>query len=257
MKNFDDFLQNLISLFGKSSESSKFKGLRWFKVIECSRMVFIILQLENPLELLFTNREFMDEYDLKINDNIRFQGSLEWNTRQVRLRASAKGYDSISGNSDLPISLELLFDLQNNGGELAILSEGTPVKNLITMKGLSYDGSVTLESKLKFSQHRDLIGVGAKSARLQDGSTIFYALNGEGRLFSNFVNFKGFELKDLYLRARWTEEKFELEHSQSMFFGSHVDWSYIYDPMNDHRYSINFKNLEVHKLFQVLNFAVI
>ena len=77
-------------------------------------------------------------------------------------------------HSDLPISLELLFDLQNNGGELAILSKGTPVKNLIMMRGLSYDGSVTLESKLKFSQHRDLIGTGAKSAQLQDGKSIFY-----------------------------------------------------------------------------------
>ena len=58
VKNFDDFLQNLISLFGKSSLSHDAKGLKWFKVIECSRMVFYNLQLENTLELLFTNRKF-------------------------------------------------------------------------------------------------------------------------------------------------------------------------------------------------------
>ena len=39
-----------------------------------------------------------------------------------------------------------------------------------------------------------------------------------------------------------------------MFLGSHIDWSYIYDPTNKHRYSINFKNLEIHRSFQVLNF---
>ncbi len=254
VKNFDDFLQNLISLFGQSSLSHNTNALKWFETVECSRMVFYNLQLENPLELLFTNRQFLDEYDLKINDKIRFEGSLEWDAKEVRLRASAKDFHSLSSDSNLPISLELLFDLQNNGGELAILSEGTPVKNLVTMKGLSYDGSVTLESRLKFSQHRDLIGSGAKQAQLKDGESIYYALNGEGRLFSNFVKFEGFELKDLYLRAKWTEEKFELEHSQSMFLGSHVDWSYGYDPKNKHRYSINFKNLEVHRLFKVLKF---
>ncbi len=254
VKNFDDFLQNLISLFGQSSLSHKTTGLKWFETIECSRMVFYNLQLENPLELLFTNREFLDEYDLRINEEIRFEGSLEWDSKQVRLRASAKDFHSLNPNSNLPISLELLFDLQNNGGELAILSEGTPVKNLVTMKGLSYDGSVTLESRLKFSQHRDLIGSGAKQAQLKDGKSIYYALNGEGRLFSNFVKFKDFELQDLYLRAKWTEEQFELEHSQSMFLGSHVDWSYRYDPKNRHSYSVNFNNLEIHRLFKVLNF---
>lgn len=254
VRNFDEFIQNLVSLFGQNSQSQSGSMSHWFDSISCSNMYFYNLQLRNTLEMLFTNREFLNEYDLQINEKIRFEGSLEWDTSVVRLRASATDGLSRSSLQKLPLSLELQFDLQNYSGELAVLSEGTPLDRLVTMRGLSFDGSVTMESRLKFSQFAETLGFGAKKAQMRDGRTIYYALNGQGRLFSSSVKFERFQLQDLYLRALWTQEQFNLQHSQSIFLGSHVGLAYSYDPIASHKYSVKFKDLDVQRLFKLLEF---
>ena len=254
VKNLDDFFTNLVALFGNETRGDVGGALKWFDSISCSDLTFYNLQLRNPLELLFTNREILNKYDLRINERIRFEGMLEWDSRNLRLKAIAKDLQTGLYGEILPLSLELQFDLQNYGGELAVVSEGTPLSRLATMKGLIYDGSVTMESRLRFSQYSDVLGIGAKKAQIKDGKVMYYSLKGEGRLFSSSVEFGSLKLQDLYLRAEWTQDNFELKHSQSIFLGSHVGLSYSYDPITSHNYAVNFNDLDVQRLFKLLKF---
>jgi len=252
--NLDDFFQNLVNL-SESQEALSRETFEIFRSVSCSRLMFYNLKLVNPLELFLSKQEeLFKQNDLKFNEQIRFQGSLEWDDRLVKMIAKAQDFNSRAANALLPIQLELILDWKNIEGEVALRSKGTSVRNLVTMKGLSYDGSITMESRLVFSTHQDRAGKFPAKVDFLRGDPIYYSLRGEGRLFSSYLRYLDLELNDLYLRGLWTHRQFELAHSQALFLGSLIQGSYDYNQGGNkvHSYEASMKKMKIDKLMGAL-----
>ncbi|PCJ21316.1 MAG: hypothetical protein COB02_01650 [Candidatus Cloacimonadota bacterium] len=249
VENAEDFFQNLVGILGGNSHESLSKN-KLFNKVSCSRMFFFNLNLKKPLGLLFAkDKNFLSQTGLEINPSIRFQGEIQWLSEEIRLVATANDFKNNTKDSSLPIKLELLFNFLSSEGQIAFLSEETPISNIFSMKDLFLDGVISANSKLTFSKNKAKLGADASLIKILGEENLYYILEGNGNLNLSKIEYKKFQLDNLSFDSIWNQNNFKIKNGKTRYLGGLISFDYLYDEKESHQVNTYVYQLQLTNLF--------
>ncbi|MCO4783031.1 MAG: translocation/assembly module TamB domain-containing protein [Candidatus Cloacimonetes bacterium] len=249
VENAEEFFQNLVGILGGKTRDA-ISQEKVFDRVSCSRMFFYNLNLKRPLGLLFArDKKLLDQTGMKVNPSIRFKGEVQWLTEEIRLVASANDFTNNSKDSSLPIKLELLFNFLSSEGQIAFLSDKTPINKLFSMKGLELDGEISANSKLTFSKDQTKLGVDASLIKILGDEDLYFKIEGTGDAHIAKLAYKKFQLQNLNFDSIWNQHRIEIQNGKTRYLGGLISFNYLYDEKEAHTMNAFVYQLQMRDMF--------